>query len=237
MPKKLYRLLLFSLLLLNAFFLPAVVSFRVTKSGEVASVPDLTGKTFESARTELLDQKLTLVQSGIELHTRYEKGQIIAQTPAPETKLPLYSEIKVVVSAGKEKVTAPDFIGRSLQAILPTLSQSGLRAGTVTHVHSPRYSAGRIFAQFPLPDIEVPIQTQVNFLVSEGEEEPQYLMPDLLGKRLVNVRPRLEEMGFRLGPVRRRYYRGYEPGIIIDQNPRQGATIKKRNTIILEVTK
>jgi beta-lactam-binding protein with PASTA domain len=44
-------------------------------------------------------------------------------------------------------------------------------------------------------------------------------------------------MGFRLGPVRRRYYRGYEPGIIIDQTPRQGATIKKRNTIILEVTK
>jgi serine/threonine-protein kinase len=237
MPKKLYRLLLLSLLLLNVFFGAAVVSFRVTKSGEVASVPDLSGKTMESARAELQDQKLILVQSGVELHTRYEKGQVIAQTPPPETKLPLYSEVKVIVSAGKEKVTVPDFMGRSQQAILPTLGQSGLRSGTVTHVHSRRYSAGRIFGQYPLPDLEVPIQTQINFLVSEGEEEQQYLMPDLLGKRLARVRPRLEDMGFRLGPVRRRYYRGYEPGIIIDQTPRQGATIKKRNTIILEVTK
>lgn len=237
MPKKLYSLLLFSLLFLNAFFLTALVSFQVTKSGEVASVPDLAGKTMDSARTELQERKLILVQSGIELHTRYEKGQIIGQTPAPDTKLPLYSEVQVVVSAGKEKVTVPGFIGRSLQAIVPTLSQSGLRRGTVTHVHSRRYSAGRIFGQYPLADLEVPIQSQINFLVSEGEEEQNYLMPDLLGKRIAAVRLRLEDMGFRLGPVRRRYYRGYEAGIIIDQTPRQGAIFKKRNTIILEVTK
>ncbi|MFA9454845.1 MAG: PASTA domain-containing protein, partial [Candidatus Aminicenantaceae bacterium] len=100
MPKKLYSLLLFSLLFLNAFFLTALVSFQVTKSGEVASVPDLAGETMDSARTELQERKLILVQSGIELHTRYEKGQIIGQTPAPDTKLPLYSEVRVVISAG-----------------------------------------------------------------------------------------------------------------------------------------
>ncbi len=237
MPKKLYSLLLFSLLFLNAFFLTALVSFRVTKSGEVASVPDLAGMTMDAARTELQEQKLVLIQSGIELHTRYEKGQIIGQTPAPDTKLPLYSEIRVVVSAGKEKVTVPGFHGRSLQAILPTLSQSGLRTGTVTHVHSRRYSAGRIFGQYPLADLEVPIQTQINFLVSEGEEEQKFLMPDLLGKRIAVVSIQLEDLGFRLGPVRRRYYRGYEAGIVIDQTPRQGEIIKKGNTIILEVTK
>jgi len=237
MPKKLYSLLLFSLLFLNAFFLTALVSFRVTKSGEVASVPDLAGMTMDAARTELQEQKLVLIQSGIELHTRYEKGQIIGQTPAHDTKLPLYSEIRVVVSAGKEKVTVPGFHGRSLQAILPTLSQSGLRTGTVTHVHSRRYSAGRIFGQYPLADLEVPIQTQINFLVSEGGEEQKFLMPDLLGKRIAVVSIQLEDLGFRLGPVRRRYYRGYEAGIVIDQTPRQGAIIKKGNTIILEVTK
>jgi beta-lactam-binding protein with PASTA domain len=237
MPKKLYILLLFSLLFLNAFFLTALVSFQITKSGEVASVPDLAGMTMEAARAEMQEQKLVLVQSGIELHARYEKGQVIGQTPAPDTKLPLYSEVRVVVSAGKEKVTVPDFVGRSLQAIIPTLSQSGLRTGTVTHVHSPRYSAGRIFGQSPLPELEVPIQTQVNFLVSEGEEEQKFLMPDLLGQRIAVVSARLEDLGFRLGPVRRRYYRGYEAGVIIDQRPKQGAIIKKGNTIILEVTK
>ncbi len=237
MPKKLFSLLLFSLIFLNAFFLTAVVSFHVTKRGEMATVPDLTGMTMENARANLDENKLVLVQTGIELHARYEKGQVIAQIPAADNKVHLYTPVKVVVSAGKEKVTVPAFRGRSLQAILPLLRESGLHKGTVTHVHSRRFSAGRIISQYPIPDQEVPIQSQLNFLVSEGEEEVKFLMPDLLGRRIVTARAQLEQMGFRLGPVRRRYYRGYEPGIIIDQNPRQGRTIKKRNTIILEVTR
>ena len=237
MPKKLFSLLLFSLIFLNAFFLTAVVAFQITKKGEMATVPDLTGQTMEIARPELDENKLVLVQTGIELHARYDKGQIIAQVPAAESKVPLYSQVKVVVSAGKEKVTVPGFRGRSLQAILPLLQESGVRKGSVTHVHSRRFSAGRIISQYPRPEQEVPIQTQINFLVSEGEEEVKFLMPDLLGRQIATTRTQLEQLGFRLGPVRRRYYRGYEPGIIIDQNPRQGQTIKKRNTIILEVTR
>lgn len=237
MPKKLFSLLLFSLIFLNAFFLTAVLAFQVTKRGEMATVPDLTGETMENARSELDDNKLLLVQTGIELHAQYEKGEIIAQIPPAESKVHLYTQVKVVVSAGKEKVTVSSFKGRSLQAILPLLQESGLRKGSVTHVHSRRFSAGRIISQYPLPDQEVPIQSQINFLVSEGEEEVKFLMPDLLGRRIATARIQLEQLGFRLGPVRRRYYRGYEPGIIIDQNPRQGQTIKQRNTIILEVTR
>ncbi len=237
MPKKLFSLLLFFLIFLNAFFLTAVVAFHVTKKGEMTTVPDLTGETTEDARTLLNGHKLVLLQTGNELHAQYEKGQIIAQIPAAESKVHLYAQVKVVVSAGKEKVVVPGFLGRSLQAVLPLLQESGLRKGSVTHVHSRRFSAGRIISQYPLPDQEVPIQSQMNFLVSEGEEELKFLMPDLLGRRISNARAQLEQMGFRLGPVRRRYYRGYEPGIIIDQNPRQGQTMRKRNTIILEVTR
>jgi serine/threonine-protein kinase len=237
MPKKLYSPLLFALLLLNLFFLTALAAFHVTKRGEVSSIPDLTGKTMEAARIVIDEHKLLLVQSGIELHPRYEKGLIIAQTPPADSKVSLYSTVRVVLSAGKEKVTAENFVGRSLQAILPILSEAGLRKGSVTHVHSRRHSAGRIFGQFPLPGQEVPMQSPVNFLVSEGEEEAKYLMPDLLGTPITAARARLEEMGFRLGPIRRSYYRGYEPGIIINQSPKQGNPVMKRNTIILEVTK
>jgi beta-lactam-binding protein with PASTA domain len=237
MPKKLFSALLFSLILLNLFFLTALAAFHVTKRGEVSSVPDLTGKTMDAARSIIDERKLLLIQSGIELHPRYEKGLIIAQIPPSDSKVSLYSTVRVILSAGKEKVIAEGFIGRSLQAILPSLTEAGLRKGSVTHVHSRRYSAGRIFGQFPLPDQEVPMQSPINFLVSEGEEEAKYLMPDLLGKPITAARAKLEEMGFRLGPIRRSYYRGYEPGIIINQSPKQGNPVMKRNTITLEVTK
>ncbi len=237
MPKKLFRFLLYSLLFFNAFFLTAVVAFHVTKRGETVTVPDLSGMSLEEARSALEEVKLSLVQSGIELHAHYEKGQIIAQAPLPKTRSHLNTMVRVVISAGKEKVTVPDFQGRSLQAILPSLGGSGVRKGNITHVHSSRYSAGRIIGQYPLAGQVVPVQSPINFLVSEGEEEETFLMPDLLGQRLSTARRQLENMGFRLGPIRRSYYRGYEPGIIINQSPSQGNTIKKRNTIILEVTK
>jgi serine/threonine-protein kinase len=237
MPKKLYGFLLFSLLFLNVFFLTAVVSFHVTKRGETVSVPDLSGMSLEEARGALEELKLSLIQSGIELHAQYEKGQIIAQAPLPKTRSHLNTVVRVVVSAGKEKVTVPDFQGRSLQAILPSLGSTGVRKGNITHVHSSRYSAGRIIGQYPLAGQEVPVQSPINFLVSEGEEEETFLMPDLLGRQVSHARKTLGDMGFRLGPIRRSYYRGYEPGIIINQSPSQGSIIKKRNTIILEVTK
>jgi serine/threonine-protein kinase len=237
MPKKLFSFLVYSLLFLNAFFLTAVVAFQVTKRGETVTVPDLSGMSLEDARSALEEVKLTLVQSGIELHVQYEKGQIIAQAPLPKTRSHLNTTVRVVVSAGKERVTVPDFQGRSLQAILPSLGSSGIRKGTITHVHSSRYSAGRIIGQSPLAGQEVPVRSPINFLVSEGEEEETFLMPDLLGRRVSHARKMLENMGFRLGPIRRSYYRGYEPGIIINQYPSQGSIIKKRNTIIMEVTK
>jgi len=237
MPNKLYRPLIFLLVLFNLFFLTALGAFHITKRGEVTSIPDLTGLTLDAARDIIEEQKLLLIQSGIELHPRYEQGLIFAQTPPADSKVSLYSTVRVVISAGKEKVRVPGFVGRSLQAILPTLHEAGLRKGTVSHVHSRRYSAGRIFSQYPLAEMEVPMSSPINFLVSEGEDEDKYLMPDLLGKSIAAARAKLESMGFRLGSIRRSYYRGYEPGIIINQSPKQGNPVMKRNTIILEVTK
>jgi serine/threonine-protein kinase len=237
MPKKLYNILLISLLLINLFFLSALAAYRITKSGEMATLPDLSGFTLDEAKTELEKHKLSLVRSGVALHNRYEKGLIISQDPAPDSRLRLYTVVKVTLSAGKEKVIVPRLIGRSQQAILPELSDYGLRLGRVSHVHTLKYSAGRIFGQYPLPDQEVPIDTPLNLLVSEGEEEKKYLMPDLLGRYAAVVIPQLEAAGFKVGDTSRSFYPGLDSGIIINQHPQQGNPILKRNNITLEVSK
>ncbi|NOR15226.1 MAG: PASTA domain-containing protein [Candidatus Aminicenantes bacterium] len=203
----------------------------------MATLPNLSGMTLEEAKEEVEAQKLSLVQSGVALHNRYEKGLIISQDPAPESRLRLYTVVKVTLSAGKEKVIVPRLIGRSQQAILPELQEYGLRLGKVSHVHTIKYSAGRIFGQYPLPEQEVPIDTQLNLLVSEGEEEKKYLMPDLLGKYATVAIPQLQKAGFKVGDTSRAYYPGLDSGIIINQLPQQGNPILKRNNITLEVSK
>ena len=184
MPHKYFRFILLFLSLLILFFLSATISYQVTKSGEMATIPNLAGMTLEEARMELTKQKLRVVQSGVQLHNHYEQGKIIAHDPPPETKVKLNEEVKVVISAGKEKVIVPSIRGRTLQAILPTLQEAGLRKGRVSHVHTPKYAAGKIISQYPPSDEEVGINTRINMLVSQGDHEQKFLMPDLLGRRL-----------------------------------------------------
>lgn len=235
--KKFLNYILYVLLFLNLFFLSAILSYQITIKGEMITLPDLIGKTIEEARSVLAQKKIHIIQSGVRLHELYERGKIIYQDPEPNSKVRLNTDICVVLSAGKEKVIVPELVGKNLQSIGPTLDLAGLRKGAISHVHTPKYAAGKIIAQYPLPLEEVGRDTSISFLVSQGQHEIRYLMPDLIGKRATTVIAQLERMDFNVGNIRRRYYRGLDSGIIINQSPAPGSKIQKRNLITLEVSK
>ncbi len=203
----------------------------------MVTLPSLIGKTLEEAKADLEKKKIHLVQSGVRLHQRYERGKIIFQDPPANTKVKINTEARVVLSAGKEKVIVPQLLGKNLQTIRPILEQAGLRQGKISHVHTPKYAAGKIIGQYPLPDEEVGRDTPVSLLVSQGQHEVRYLMPDLIGKRAASSISQLEGMDFNVSDIRYRYYRGLDSGIIINQFPAPGSKIQKRNRITLEVSK
>ena len=235
--KKIFNYALFVLLLLNLFFISAILSFQITLKGEMVTLPSLIGKDLEEAKADLEKKKIHLVQSGVRLHQRYERGKIIFQDPPANTKVKINTEARVVLSAGKEKVIVPQLLGKNLQTIRPILEEAGLREGKISHVHTPKYAAGKIIGQYPLPDEEVGRDTPVSLLVSQGQHEVRYLMPDLIGKRAASSISQLEGMDFNVSDIRYRYYRGLDSGIIINQFPAPGSKIQKRNRITLEVSK
>lgn len=235
--KKATDVILYILILCNLFFLSAFTSYRITLKGEMVTLPELRGMSVEAAKQELTDKKLSLVQSGFELHDSLEQGLVISQDPPAASRIKINKVVKVIVSSGKEKTIVPRVVGRSLQAVTQELKDVGLLKGKISHVHTPRYSAGRIIAQYPLPMAEVAKKSRLSMLVSQGEREEQYLMPDLIGKFGPGVIARLRELGFRVGDVRRSYYPGLDAGIIIKQFPPHGFRVQKRNLITLEVSK
>lgn len=238
MDKKYYwDIPLFILIFLNLFFLSAILSYQFTMKGEMTTVPDLEGKTFDQAKEELFQKKLSIAQSGLQVHEKWERGKIIFQDPQAGSKIKLNKVVKVILSTGKQKVLVPKLIGKSFQTINQSLQESGLRKGKTSHVHTPKYAAGKIMAQFPQQGQEVGRDTYISFLVSQGEIEKKYLMPDLIGKRAETVVAKLKEMDFRVGDIRYVLYPGLESGIIIKQFPTQGFRIQKRNLITLEVSK
>jgi len=235
--KKVFNYALLLLLFLNLFFISAILSFQITLKGEMVTMPSLIGKTLEEAKTELEKKKIHLVQSGVRLHQRLERGKIIFQDPPENSKVKINTEARVVLSAGKEKVVVPELLGKNLQTIHPILDVAGLREGKISHVHTPKYAAGKIIGQNPLPEEEVGRDTPVSLLVSQGQHEIRYLMPDLIGKTAASSIAQLEQMDFNVSDIRYRYYRGLDSGIIINQFPAPGSKIQKRNRITLEVSK
>jgi beta-lactam-binding protein with PASTA domain len=235
--KKILNYALLLLLFLNLFFISAILSFQITLKGEMVTLPSIIGKTLEEARTDLEKKKINIVQSGVRLHQRYERGTIIFQDPPADSKVKINTEARVMLSAGKEKVIVPELLGKNLQTIRPILEEAGLREGKISHVHTPKYAAGKIIGQYPLPEEEVGRDTPVSLLVSQGQNEIRYLMPDLIGKRATSSITQLEGMDFNVSDIRYRYYRGLGSGIIINQSPVPGSKIQKRNRITLEVSK
>lgn len=235
--KKIYNYLIYLLSLLILFFLSANISFQVVMKGEMVSLPNLIGKTMNEAKQELAKKKLSLVQKGTQFSTKWPQGQIIFQEPPPGSKLKLNKKVKVILSAGSQLVVVPKLIGKNLQSINPILGEAGLKKGKISQAHTSKYAAGKIIAQQPLPLAKVPRNSSVSFLVSQGQREKKYVMPDLIGKPAARIIARLKEMDFKVEDIRYVYYPGLESGIIIKQFPPQGFRIQKRNLITLEVSK
>jgi serine/threonine-protein kinase len=228
----------FLLFLLIVFLSSAVFSSRVIEQGEIVSVPDVSGKTLAEAERDLARKRLPLQEKGVEFNDRYERGKIIAQEPPAGSKIRVNRPVRVLVSGGSELIEVPALVGRSLEAASKVLAEGGLQRGLISQIHTARYAAGRIIAQEPVSGGQrIKRTTPLNFLVSQGEIEPRYLMPDLIYKKAVPTMDRLKELGFRVANVRYSFYPGREPGIIIGQFPPLGSALAKRSLITLEVSR
>ncbi len=228
----------FLLFLLIVFLSTAVLSSHVIQKGDIVSVPDVSGKTLAEAERDLAQKRLPLQEKGIEFNDRYERGQIISQDPPAGSKIRVNRPVRVIVSGGSELVEVPALVGRSLEAASKVLGEGGQQRGLISQIHTAQYAAGRIIAQEPAPGGQrIKRPTPLNFLVSQGEIEPRYLMPDLIGRKAGPCLSRLKELGFKVADVRYSYYPGLDPGVIIKQFPPNGFGIAKRSLIALEVSR
>lgn len=236
--QKIIALCQFLLALLIVFLSSAVLSSRVIQRGEIVSVPDVSGKTLAEAEVELAHRRLPLQKKGVEFNDRYERGQIISQEPTAGSKIRIRHPVRVTVSNGSELIDVPAFVGRSLEAASKILVENGLQRGLISQIHTARYAAGRIIAQEPAPGGQkIKRTTPLNFLVSQGDIEPRYVMPDLIGRKAGPLLPQLRGLGFKVADVRYAYYPGLDAGFIIKQFPAHGYGISKRSLIALEVSR
>ncbi|OGD26391.1 MAG: hypothetical protein A2Y56_12200, partial [Candidatus Aminicenantes bacterium RBG_13_63_10] len=195
---RIFKGILYPLLFLNVFFLCALVASRVFLRGETVVAPDVTGKTYAVAGEELGRKRIPLALRARQFDARWPKGTIISQSPAAGERLKVGRPLRVVLSLGSEEVIVPRLVNRSLEAVTPLFREVGLVKGRVSFIHTSQYPAGRIMAQDPPAKTPAQRDTPVDMLVSQGELEDKFVMPDLLGRPAEAVRRQLAAQGFNL---------------------------------------
>ena len=99
---------------------------EAASNSDMATVPDLVGKTEDEAKSLANDAHLGVQMAGEEASTQ-EKGKISRQETAAGTQVEEYTTVKYWVSTGTQQVTIPDLDGRTGIDAQQTLEDLGLQ--------------------------------------------------------------------------------------------------------------
>ena len=149
----------------------------IGSSGGNIEVPNVIGKGFDDAISEIMDKGLTYVFVE-ESSDTVPVNQIIRQLPEPGTKLNKSDIVSLFISKGKSaaqatavpensKIVVPNVVGDSREIANEKLRQSGLNMGTVTRKPS-NSPEGTIISQSPAAGKSVAAESFVTIVISSG---------------------------------------------------------------------
>ncbi|MFZ2492934.1 MAG: PASTA domain-containing protein [Thermoanaerobaculia bacterium] len=238
--------LFFAVLLLVAFGGSTYFWFTFFVKGRSLPTPDLTGKSVAEARalTSDLGVELVVDQSHRRNSDKVPVGHVAWQNRAPGAAsfIKRGTSLRVELSAGPLVLRVPSLDGQTRGTAVLRLGQQNLRIADFAYFDSttPLAAASRepvvIAADPPVGTVVAP-QTQVSLLVAVPPTPRPWVMPDLIDKRLDDVRPALERRGLEVTSVRYETYPGIADGVIIRQYPLRGAPVSGRDPITVVVAR
>ena len=230
--------LLFGVLLLLIFGSSTYFWFTYFVKGRSLPTPNLIGRSVTDARAISQDLGVDLAVDS-EHRRNSDKvpvGHVVWQnrTPGATSFIKRGSTIRVELSAGPLVLHVPDLTGETPGTSLLRLGQQNLRLANVTYIGTP---ASGVQAADPPAGTVVAPQSGIALLVSTPPPAEEYVMPDLIDRRLDEVRPALEGRGLTVATVKFETYPGIADGIIIRQYPLRGAPVSTRDPISVVVSR
>ena len=160
---------------------------------DMAIVPHLVGMTQTQAETALAEQGL-VADITTKTSDTVEEGLVISQNVSPDQEVSLGRVISIVVSAGKEKITLPNFVGSSQRIAEFKLNDLGLPFNITTD-YSEEIAKDIVIMQSPEGGSKVEPGTTIDLLISLGKEPEKFYMIDLVGMTMEEARAYIEEKG------------------------------------------
>ncbi|MBN1879530.1 PASTA domain-containing protein [bacterium] len=206
----------------------------MTSGGDVY-VPDIVGKSLKAALSDLQSNHLYLVLDGEETHAEAPRGAIIAQNPASGAMRKAFSTVRVIISAGPNRLEMPDLRGYGIRQA--RLEAAELINGAIHehYLYHKDYSEGEVIAHIPGPGEIVIPDGNMSLLISTGNRKTRYMMPDVIGLTISETKGILQLFQSSMDLIISER-KEFGPGIIVDQDPEPGTPIELGYHIQLTVT-
>ncbi|MGB4946544.1 MAG: PASTA domain-containing protein [Candidatus Competibacter denitrificans] len=165
--------------------------------------------------------------------TTVPAGQVISQSPAPNSPVEASTSVNLWVSSGPP-VTVPNVVGQPQGTAADTLVRATLTVGTVTQEFSATVPAGQVISQNPPANAAVAPGTPVNLVISTGPKPTT--VPNVTGQSLTGAKTTLTGVGLVVGSVTLAASSTVPAGTVIGQNPAGGSQVAPGSTINLTIS-
>ncbi len=181
---------------------------------------------------DLRGRKLTdvLAEEELPVRIRLEKkvmarnvpaGVIVDQSPPPGVPIQTNRAISVKISKGYEKRPVPTVVGLNLLEARIVLRKASLLCGRTATIPS-RVPRNHVVLQYPPGGTPAAGKTEVDLLLSSGQEKKEALMPRVTGLPPDAARKKVEECGFSRVNLVEKHMPGVQSGYVLEQSPRPG---------------
>ena len=191
------------------------------------SPPDVIGMTYEQAVEAAQEIGLVIVIHEYVFHNYIPEGEIIIQSPIPESAgMAPGGVIRVTISRGPSPYVMPDIVGMYIEEARELFE--GFPVEITEMEHEDEAEPGTVILQDP--DVGTPIGegTAIIIYVSLGMEElepTQVAVPNLIGRNQTDALELLREAGLLPGIVQQADNIAFASGLIFGQYPMPGEIV------------
>lgn len=202
---------------------------ETTISQKEVYMPKLVGHSQDEAEKILQGLDLSM-QVEQENSDDVEKGMVISQKEKPDTVIPRFSKVTVVISAGSDKVDLAELglSGMTLETAVRLLEGKNLKAD-VQEESSEDVPSGTIIRYEP--EDKVALGSTVTLYVSTGPEEEFVSVPNLYGKTDAEASVLLSAAGLVAGEISKEYDSTISAGHVISQGVEAGTQVAPGETV------
>jgi beta-lactam-binding protein with PASTA domain len=198
--RRTFTIVLGALAMVAVALISAFITMRIAIHGREAIVPALTGLSIADATGVAHRSGLSLTLENRFYSAGVAPGRILAQDPAPGSRVRREWPIRITESLGTQAVSIPDLSGESERNATASIRRLSLDLGTVAYLAVPG-DPGVVLSQTPTATSGGVDGPRVSLLISDSQDSaltPAYLMPSLLGYTWSGAESRAATAGLHL---------------------------------------